>query len=101
MRFDCLKIEDIIGFEWDEGNINKNEKKHGLRWDIIEEVFFNEPLIIIEDKKHSDAECRCAAFGKSDNGKKVTAVFTKRGNFIRVISARPMSKKERIFYEKY
>jgi uncharacterized DUF497 family protein len=99
VEFDCLDIKNIVGFEWDEGNLYKNEKKHGLKWTTIEEVFFNEPLLIVEDFLHSKSECRCLALGKDDNGKKISVVFTVRGNKIRVISARVMSKKERIFYE--
>ena len=99
MKFDCLNIEMIIGFEWDEGNIHKNENKHGLKWTTIEEVFFNEPLLIVEDFKHSLNECRCVALGKNDFNDLVTVVFTIRDNHIRVISARAMSKNERIVYE--
>lgn len=100
MDFDCLDVEKIIGFDWDEGNIHKNENKHGLRWTMIEEVFFNDPLLIVEDHKHSEQECRCVALGVNDNTDKITVIFTLRENKIRVISARMMSKKERIVYEK-
>lgn len=90
----------IVGFDWDDENILKNEIKHGLKWQVIEEVFFNEPLIIVEDFKHSDGECRCLALGKIDNGLLTSVIFTIRDNKIRIISARPTSKKERAFYEK-
>ena len=100
MKFDCLDVEIIVGFDWDDGNINKNEDKHGLKWTTIEEVFFNEPLLVVEDFKHSLNECRCVALGKNDFGDLITVVFTVREKHIRVISARAMSKKERIIYEK-
>ena len=100
MDFDCLDIEAIVGFDWDEGNIHKNDEKHGLKWVTIEEVFFNEPLLIVEDFKHSIEECRCVALGKNNFGDLVTVVFTIRENHIRVISARAMSKKERMIYER-
>ena len=100
MQFDCLDTSAVTGFEWDEGNINKNENKHGLKWSTIEEVFFNEPLLVVEDFKHSLLECRCVALGKNDNQDLITVVFTLRNNKIRVISARAMSKKEKIIYEK-
>ena len=99
MGFECLNLEKITGFEWDEGNIVKNEKKHGIKFTFIEEVFFNDPLILLEDIKHSQNECRCFALGKTDNEKLLSVVFTIRDNKIRVISARPMSKKERKIYE--
>jgi len=100
MNFDCLDVESIVGFEWDEGNIHKNEKKHGLKWTTIEEVFFNEPLLIVEDFKHSLGECRCVALGQNDYKELITVIFTIRDNHIRVISARVMSKKEKVIYEK-
>lgn len=100
MKFDCLAVDAIVGFLWDERNIHKNEDKHRLKWTVIEEVFFNQPLLIVEDFKHSVNECRCVALGKNDYDDFLTVVFTIRENHIRVISARTMSKKERIIYEK-
>jgi uncharacterized DUF497 family protein len=101
MKFDCLTLDDVRGFDWDDGNIYKNEKKHGIKWQEIEEVFFNEPLLIYEDIKHSQNECRCYVLGVTDENKKLFVVFTKRNKKIRVISARIMNKKERAIYEKY
>jgi len=101
MSFDCLNLKEIVGFEWDDGNLYKNEKKHGIKWQEIEEVFFNEPLLIYEDLKHSQIECRCYALGTTDELKKIFVVFTTRDKKIRVISARLMNKKERAIYEKY
>ena len=100
MEFDCLDAESLTGFDWDDGNVYKNENKHGLNYKLIEEVFFNEPLLIVEDFKHSLNECRCVALGKNDFNDLITVVFTIRNNHIRVISARKMSKKERIIYAK-
>jgi len=99
MDFDCLEIESLVGFDWDEGNRYKNEKKHELKWQLIEEIFFNDPLLVLEDTKHSENECRCFALGMTDNESYLFVVFTKRINKIRVISARSMNKKERIVYE--
>ena len=99
MNFDCLNIEKLIGFEWDDGNINKNFHKHGLPHAIIEEIFFNEPLLVVEDFGHSNTECRCFALGQTFEGRYLFVVFTVRGDKIRVISARAMNKKERSIYE--
>ncbi len=100
MKFDCLDVEAIVGFDWDEGNTHKNEDKYSLKWTAIEEVFFNELLLVVEDFKHSLNECRCVALGKNDFDDLVTVILTIRENKIRVISARLMSKKERIIYER-
>lgn len=102
MAFECLDLDELVGFEWDDGNILKNEIKHGLKWQIIEEIFFNEPLVLLEDKNHSsDDECRCVVLGYTNEKQLATVIFTKRKNKIRVISARPMSKKEKILYENF
>ena len=99
--FDCLDIETVIGFDWDDGNIYKNEKKHNLKWQTIEEIFFNDPLLIFEDHKHSNDACRSYALGKTDELFYLFVAFTKRKNKIRVISARLMNQKEREYYENY
>lgn len=94
------EFRQITGFQWDEGNINKNLLKHNVENWEREQVFFNEPLIIIYDPKHSKTEKRWAAFGKPDTGRLLTIIFTIRGSLIRIISARGMSRKEIKFYEK-
>ena len=99
--FECLHLEDVDGFDWDEGNLYKNEKKHGIKWQEIEEIFFNEPLLIYEDEKHSQSENRCYVLGRTDENQRLFVVFTKRNCKIRVISARMMNKKERKIYERY
>ena len=95
-----FELDQFTGFQWDEGNINKNLYKHNVENWECEQVFFNEPLIILDDPKHSNSEKRWAAFGKTDAGKLLTLISTKRDSLIRVISARTMKRKERKFYEK-
>ena len=94
------EFDQFTGFQWDEGNVNKNLYKHNVENWECEQFFFNEPLIILNDPKHSYAEKRWAAFGKTDAGRMLTLIFTKRGISIRVVSARDMKRKERMFYEK-
>ena len=99
MDFESFNINTVSGFEWDKGNVEKNKKKHNLyKWQI-EEVFFNDPLLIFEDTKHSIDEFRWYALGKTDNEIKLMVVFTVRNNLLRVISARKMNQKERAYYE--
>jgi len=89
---------EFTGFEWDGGNRDKN-LKHGVDAWECEQVFFNEPLIILEDARHSVVENRFAAFGHADSGRRLVIVYTMRKKHIRVISARDMNKRERSFYE--
>ncbi len=96
MRID---FEKLAGFEWDQGNIDKNRIKHNVENWECEQIFFNDPLIILDDPKHSIAEKRFAAFGRTNTGRFLVIIFTIRGKLIRVISAREMKRKERSFYE--
>ena len=90
----------IVGFEWDAGNDRKNDK-HGVSMAEAEQVFFNEPLLLLDDVAHSQSESRFHALGMTDEGRRLHLTFTLRqsGELIRVISARDMHKKERTVYE--
>jgi uncharacterized DUF497 family protein len=88
------KLDNIAGFEWDTGNIDKNWVKHGVSNAECEEVFFNTPLLIRLDSSHSQVEARNAAFGRTDAERPLFVVFLVRNNYIRVISARDMTDKE-------
>ncbi len=86
------------GFEWDKGNSLKNWMRHQVTQGECEQVFFNEPLIVFVDIKHSQAEKRWFLLGTTDAGRFLFIVFTIRKNLIRIISARDMNKKERSIY---
>ncbi|MGP8330561.1 MAG: BrnT family toxin [Methanosarcinaceae archaeon] len=93
-------FDKFAGFQWDEGNKNKNLIKHQVENWECEQVFFNEPLLVLDDPKHSFTEKRWAAFGMTDIGRYLVIIFTKRDELLRVISARDMNRKESRFYEK-
>jgi uncharacterized DUF497 family protein len=95
-----IDLSEIIGFEWDVGNARKNEK-HGVSTAEVEQVFFNVPLLLLEDTAHSQDEPRLHALGRTDEGRALHITFTLRqsGGLIRVISARNMHRKERAVYE--
>ena len=93
-------FEKFTGFQWDEENKNKNLIKHQVENWECEQVFFNEPLLVLDDPEHSLTEKRWAAFGITDIGRYLVIIFTKRGKLLRVISARDMNRKESRFYEK-
>ncbi|EQD45159.1 protein containing DUF497 [mine drainage metagenome] len=95
-----IDLTKISSFDWDEGNTRKNEK-HGVSMAEAEQIFFNEPLFLLADIKHSQGESRFHALGKTDEGRTLHITFTLRNasEKIRVISARNMHKKERMIYE--
>ena len=99
--YNMLDLAQIEGFEWDEGNSRKSVEKHDVSQIEAEQVFFNDPLLIIEDVSHSSYENRLHALGRTDAGRLLHISFTLRGGekLIRVISARTMHRKERFRYE--
>jgi len=61
-------------------------------------MFFNRPLVVADDLKHSTSEKRWYALGRANAGRELFAVFTIRRGSIRLISARDMSREERREY---
>lgn len=99
MKMDFL-FKDIVGFEWDKGNKDKNYVKHGVTNEECEEVFFDDHKRIFGDIIHSLREKRNIMVGKTKANRLLFIVFVARGNYIRVISARDVNRKERGIYEK-
>ncbi|MDX8414277.1 MAG: BrnT family toxin [Mariprofundales bacterium] len=95
-------LKHVVGFDWDVGNERKSVKKHGVSKESAEQIFFNQPLLVIEDQQHSEMELRFHALGVTDSCRYLHITFTLRynGTKIRVISARDMHRKERSAYEK-
>ena len=91
-------VPSLEGFEWDSGNTDKNWLRHAVRQAEAEQALLNTPLVLAADITHSQAEARFIALGHTDTGRGLMVVFTVRGNRIRVISARTMSKTERRVY---
>ena len=96
-----LDLARVLGFDWDDGNARKSLDKHGFGQREAEEVFQDPLLRILVDEKHSGLERRFHAYGEDATGRKLQVSFTLRDDdtFIRVISARPMSRRERARYE--
>jgi uncharacterized DUF497 family protein len=41
----------LAGFDWDKGNARKSVDKHSVTQAEAEQVFFNEPLLLVPDIK--------------------------------------------------
>ena len=93
-------LNEIEGFDWDDGNRTKNWIKHQVSTAECEELFFNLPLLFADDSQHSQEEKRYYVLGQTNAGRLLFIAFTIRSNKIRVISARDMSHKERQAYAK-
>ena len=92
------EILSCTGFQWNDGNSEKNWISHQVAKSECEQIFFNQPLVIGNDEKHSEIEKRYYVLGHTDCDRQLYIVCTVRQNLIRVISARDMSKKEREVY---
>lgn len=96
-----IDLDQITGFDWDAGNSRKSADKHDVSQAEAESVFFNDPLIVVEDARHSETKWRFNALGKTAQNRLLHITFTLRqnGTKVRVISARDMHRKERKAYE--
>ena len=96
---ESMSLPEFKGFVWDEGNVNKNWESHRVSPHEAEQVFFNRPLFVADDVKQSGAERRYFVLGQTDDDRPLFIAFTLRGDLIRVISARDMSRRERKVYQ--
>ncbi len=92
------KFNKLTSFKWNKGNFNKNWLKHKVTNKECEESFFDRKRKIYKDKFHSDNEQRYILLGLTKKHRLLFISFTKRGSKVRVVSARPMDKKELRFY---
>jgi uncharacterized DUF497 family protein len=95
------RLGSATGFDWDEGNADKNWRRHAVRFSECEEVFLRTPMVALGGARHARAEESLTALGRTALGRLLSIVFTFRGDRIRVISARDMSRKERREYSKH
>lgn len=96
---DRVSLPEFEGFDWDRGNVEKNWLSHQVTPQKAEQVFFNLPLVVADDVKHSRSEKRYLVLGQTDEDRPLFIAFTLRKGRIRVISARDMNRKEREVYE--
>ena len=83
-------------FEWDEEKNVLNKQKHKISFETAMHVFEDPEYIEMYDFEHSAEEDRYIAIGKV--GEVLFVVFTERKEFIRLISARLATEKERRLY---
>ena len=85
-------LKEVLGFEWDKGNKNKNLTKHEVSNEECEEIFFDSNKKIQKDILHSINEERYIIIGQTRQKRLLYIVFTVRKK-IRIISARDINKK--------
>ena len=91
-------IRPIARFRLGQGELRQKLVEASVTPFECEQVFFNQPLVVVPDKSHSEKEVRFYVLGQSDIGRLLFMVFTIRKNLIRVISARDMTRSEKGVY---
>ena len=88
-----------IEFEWDDRKNRANNAKHGVSFEEAVKVFDDPFHLSMPDDTHSDDEERWITVGRMKGGRVILVVHTDRGNAVRLISARPATRRERKEYE--
>jgi uncharacterized DUF497 family protein len=86
-------------FEWDDNKAKANQRKHGVSFLEVSDVFADSYASCVLDPDHSYDESRYLLFGLSSKGDHFVVSFTERVDVIRIISARRMTRQERYAYE--
>ena len=86
-------------FEWDPKKAAKNLRKHGVSFNEAATVLGDSLGTTVPDPDHSLAEDRYITVGMSGRRRLVMVAHTERGERIRIISARELTRAEREAYE--
>ena len=86
-------------FDWDEEKAQHNLNKHGISFEEATSVFDDPLFLTFADPKHSRNKRRFIIMGESATGRLLVVSYTDRSETIRLISARPITNKERKAYE--
>ena len=86
-------------FEWDPQKARRNLAVHGVPFDEASTAFRDSLSVTINDPLHSADEDRFVLVGQSHRNRLLVVVHTERGDRIRIISARPVTNRERSYYE--
>jgi uncharacterized protein len=89
----------VFTFEWDANKAASNLAKHKVSFEAAATVFGDPRSVTIPDPAHSQGEDRFIVLGRSHDEKLLVVVHTERGDNVRIISARPASRRERKYYE--
>lgn len=88
-----------LRFEWDPAKDDANARKHGVTFHEASTAFGDPLSITIADPDHSESEERFLLLGRSTGGRLLSVSHTERQDAIRIISARPATRREWRKYE--
>lgn len=86
-------------FEWDPDKAAANLEFHAVSFEEAATVFGNPLSVTFYDPDHSEDEDRYLTFGESDDNRLLVVVHTDREESIRIISARPTTRREKQQYD--
>lgn len=86
-------------FEWDANKAVFNLRKHDVSFEEASSVFSDVLATVYEDPDHSAREKRFLMIGTSAIGRLLHIAFADRGQRIRIISARKVTRREKKLYE--
>jgi uncharacterized DUF497 family protein len=86
-------------FVWDSGKASANLEKHGVDFREAATVFDDPRSTTYPDVDHSTLERRFVTIGASAPRRVLVVAYTEQDEAIRIISARPATRRERRFYE--
>ncbi len=95
---DVTYILQAIRFQWDSDKAIQNLRKHGIDFEAACETFFDLLVFCLESEIVSNEE-RERLIGLTYTYKLLYVVYTERDDVICIISARPVTIKERMRYE--
>jgi uncharacterized protein len=88
-----------LQFTWDQRKAPANLRKHGIGFPEAATAFADPLSLTIPDPDHSAGEARFILIGQSERRRLVVVAHVERGDLIRIISARPATRRERKTYE--
>jgi hypothetical protein len=84
--------------EWDPAKAKRNAGKHGVTFEEASTVFDDLLFITVVDAEHSIDEDRFITIGRSQRGRLLIVAHAEPKGKIRIISARPVTRREEQFY---
>lgn len=86
-------------YAWDPEKAEANRRKHGVSFHEAATVFGDPLAITFLDPDHSVDEYRYLTFGLSKSDRLLVVSHADRGDTVRIISARIVTRQERRIYE--
>ncbi len=87
-----------LRFEWDRAKAEANWKKHGVSFELAQEVFRDPFAVLRLDERADYGEERFVMIGATENKVLLAVAYTEREEKIRLISARRATQYEQDDY---